>query len=696
VPSIENADDLKLLTDLVSVLKAREKRLCQLLSGAPPDHENQATLQDAHLETVNSTLDVQGMMALMLEVQRESLTANGDTKAQLVASASQLVACGSAKAAANTSSFELTAAVAQAAHSSCRASEQMLLADQRAKYQMLNATWQGFVAPACSADMEIADPWPSRLACFGDVQFWLETSAANMQTQLTAWVASLHAEHNKTNDCNALQQDFEASFCKWTETQDATCTAYETCFESALAQHVQLVSHANNTEHLSKADYVAAEQVLCSLQVFNAGSAAEKEEAMALCDSQVVNTTRLDMTYPELVAKDTCLVPVDYPCMASWWGQTYANASWYGAVQLLPCSPCSTTTSTTTSTTNIALPLVYAGHSHSSAIANGKAYTWGRPNGLGDGSTSARSSPMEVMDGVTSGAVRWSTYVVKEDAEGLGRVWATGENNWGHLAIGSTQDQSSFVESMSTGDVVKVAAGYWHAVMLNRQGEAWAVGRNKEGQLGNGRTSTTAQTTPLKVMENVVEICAGDYHTFVVASDGGAYAFGHNHKGQLGDGSTNVQSSPTLVLENVASCDSHRHTLFLKRDGTVWATGWNEYGQLGDGTREDRNTPVQVMQGVRSVSAGLYVSMFLKEDGTLWATGSNAYGEFGDGTTTASDIPVQVMSSVAQVSAGSFHALFVKEDGTVWSSGRNQFGQLGVDPIGPDFSTPAQVALDGN
>lgn len=687
-------DELKLLNDLLLVLEEQEERFCSLLAARPQSLGDQP-LKDVNLDAELEDLDLQGMRALMLGVQQGSLAEVEAAKAGLVTSAEGLASCGTAKEAANTSALQSAVAAAQAAHSSCRTSEQVLLLEQEAKYQALNSTWASLSAPSCSHTLDSAD-WQYRVSCFGDVQTWLETGASHIEINLATWVASLHAEHNQTSDCNALQQIFEANFCTWTETQDATCSTYQACFEAALAQHLELSSNANDTERLSKADYIAAAHVLCKLDVLDAASPAEKEEALARCKSEIVNTSHLDMAYPQLVSQDLCIVPAEFPCMASWLGQTYALASWYGVVDLLPCSPCYTTTTTTMPPSISAYP----GQYHSLLLVNGKAWTWGRNQAgeLGDSSLSDRPVPTDVMDGVQAGAAGVQTsYLVKQDDQGVGRVWAAGNNQYGQLGIGSTtQAEVNFVQSTDMGDVVKVAASSLHAVMLNREGEAWTVGRNNFGQLGDG--TTTDRATPQKIMENIVDVCAGQWHTVLVTSSGDAYAFGNNDgsfAGQLGIGSYGgYKQDPTLVtVQDVRSCAAGgSHSMFLKSDGTVWATGYNEAGVLGDGTRTRRLAPVEVFGPlVRSISAGYAHTLFVKEDGTAWATGMNHYGQLGDGTREDKITPVQVMSMVANASVGYLYSLFVKQDGTLWAAGFNEYGQLGVSPS-PMEPTPVQAS----
>ncbi|AEC02601.1 fimbrillin family protein [Parasphaerochaeta coccoides] len=321
-------------------------------------------------------------------------------------------------------------------------------------------------------------------------------------------------------------------------------------------------------------------------------------------------------------------------------------------------------------------------------------------------------------DGINAPAVKlgvkkvsagnFHTMILKTD----GTLWATGRNNFGQLGVGTSGDsnnKSTPVQVMT--DVKAVSTGNYYTMILKKDGTLWATGANGEGQLGDG--TTTNRTTPVQVkastaandfMTDVKEVSAGYFHTMIVKKDGTLWATGFNSQGQLGVGDNDARSTPVYVMENVAAVSARGYyTIILKKDGTLWATGQNGYGQLGDGTTTDRITPVQVkasiapndfMTDVKAVSAGYNHTLILKKDGTLWATGYNYYGQLGDGTSGTvnnKSTPVQVwastdglvkMTDVAAVSAGYAHTLILKKDGTLWATGYNLHGQLGLGNSG--------------
>jgi len=292
------------LAGVLLTLEANEKSFCHLLKGsghADADHE-EVQVDDT------TSINFEEMIDLMLEVKASSLVAVQSTEAELRLSATRLASCAVVRDAANVSALENAAGTANTSHNDCRGEEQEMALEQEADYHELNRTWSSLAQPSCMATMSAADPWEMRVACFQEVQVWLAASASAIQKNLTSWEISLATQHNQTDLCKGWQDVLVTAVFTWIETADATCAAYQACFAESMAAHTQLSAEANATERLSKADYTAADEVLCRLRVFNITSPSEKEEAIALCDA-AVNTSQLDVAYPHLVEEDLCIVP---------------------------------------------------------------------------------------------------------------------------------------------------------------------------------------------------------------------------------------------------------------------------------------------------------------------------------------------------------------------------------------------------
>ena len=83
------------------------------------------------------------------------------------------------------------------------------------------------------------------------------------------------------------------------------------------------------------------------------------------------------------------------------------------------------------------------------------------------------------------------TMILKTD----GTLWGTGGNGSGQLGDGTTTDRSTPVQIMT--GVAAVSAGSEHTMILKTDGTLWGTGSNWLGQLGDG--TTTDRSFPVKI-----------------------------------------------------------------------------------------------------------------------------------------------------------------------------------------------------
>jgi len=310
---------------------------------------------------------------------------------------------------------------------------------------------------------------------------------------------------------------------------------------------------------------------------------------------------------------------------------------------------------------------IVTAHRHSIALLkDGTLQGWGdnQWGQLGAVGTADRLSPVTIpgISGVIDvGASPGLTVALKND----GTVWV-----WGLVG-------TSFVSQLGLGprpggtatptqvpglsNIVAIAVGDTHTVVLRADGKMFAWGRNFSGQLGIGGADNNDKVSPVETVPvpGVVAISAGFSFTLALGADGRVWSWGNNNSGQLGNGDTTVvqRFSPGLVigLTDVVDISASKgagpgsisgvaaqHSLAVRRDGSVWSWGRNANGQLGDGTTTDRATPVQVpgLSGAVVAAAGGAFSVVRKNDGTFLAWGDNTPGNLGTGNTTSSLTPV--------------------------------------------------------
>jgi len=234
------------------------------------------------------------------------------------------------------------------------------------------------------------------------------------------------------------------------------------------------------------------------------------------------------------------------------------------------------------------------------------------------------------------------------------------------------------------------AAGEYHSLAVDEEGNLFAWGSNLYGQLGTAEYEEVVYPKKTLPGKKVVAIAAGGQFSLALTDMGELYACGELPVKAV-EGSESVNGWK-LVMSNVKSMSAGgAHALALTGKGDVYAFGKNQNGALGNGTAKDSAAPVRVMTGAVAVSAGGNVSFALKKNGDLYAWGEGAHGALGTGKTANALKPVRVMKKVAAVSTSGRHTLIVKKDGTLYGCGMNDFGQLNSADA-TMVKTPAKIA----
>jgi alpha-tubulin suppressor-like RCC1 family protein len=128
-------------------------------------------------------------------------------------------------------------------------------------------------------------------------------------------------------------------------------------------------------------------------------------------------------------------------------------------------------------------------------------------------------------------------------------VWAWGLNGNGQPGDGTTTDRSTPVQVQNLSGVRAVAGGAWHSLALKGDdGTVWAWGWNAFGELGDGTTNDSYTPVQVQNLGGITAIAAGDASNLALTTNGIVQAWGANDTGELGDGTTIDRHTPVTVL----------------------------------------------------------------------------------------------------------------------------------------------------
>jgi len=162
---------------------------------------------------------------------------------------------------------------------------------------------------------------------------------------------------------------------------------------------------------------------------------------------------------------------------------------------------------------------------------------------------------------------RYVTFVIDR----TDRLWATGNNVFGQLGRGHKrlEAQTGFVRIEGISDVVSVAAGSSHAVVLTKSGDVYGLGANSDGQIGCSERVKTADS-PMKIasLSQVLKVDAAGSYTLYLCTNGRLYYSG------LLPGAAEKAAVPTLLAQNVIrmACSSN-YAVYQDESGILYTVG---------------------------------------------------------------------------------------------------------------------------
>lgn len=317
---------------------------------------------------------------------------------------------------------------------------------------------------------------------------------------------------------------------------------------------------------------------------------------------------------------------------------------------------------------------IACGSNHSAFVADGQLWTYGsnKHDQLGRETNESETASSELgkvtfeaADGhrpqvlmpalgashsaaITEGGVLWTW--------GWGGSFWYGTGALGHGHRESLTEPTIVQRLVEAGEeVIQVACGSQHTLILTREGRLYSTGKGDFGRLGRGDTSdepefeeieyfTQANDSILNPHEptNIVKVAAGDNFSAALSQNGELWVWGRNDYGQLGLGEEamgdmySAERYPRLVRS--LPLEGHRvvdfacgeyHLVALTASGSLYEWGnrtWLEPHPVSLPARYEEG-----LKDIVKVAAGDKFSFALTRDGHLFSWGLKSSGCLAQG-----------------------------------------------------------------
>ena len=241
--------------------------------------------------------------------------------------------------------------------------------------------------------------------------------------------------------------------------------------------------------------------------------------------------------------------------------------------------------------------MISCGSSHCGLITDTyNSYTWGSNThgALGVGSSIQYSkSPIPILpnvSGISCGG--FHTFFIVS-----GQAYSCGKGSEGQLGLETSNSFTptllEFPETIS-----EVSCGLNHTGIISTNGYLYATGDNRFGQLGVGHTQNTSKFQRVKLEK--VECISFGHHSAAV-SHGKLYLWGTGTFGKYFSPKL-IGVTQRIVRISVGECSG----CALDENGGVWGWGSNNYGQLGPG--DEIVKPTRIVEAF----SGNYIAMAQK------------------------------------------------------------------------------------
>ncbi|OMJ72674.1 hypothetical protein SteCoe_28807 [Stentor coeruleus] len=275
------------------------------------------------------------------------------------------------------------------------------------------------------------------------------------------------------------------------------------------------------------------------------------------------------------------------------------------------------------------------------------------------------------------------------------KVLSWGANTCGQLGNGTFSKFENYpciLKSLENENIVQIAAGSTHSMVLTTKGIVYSFGSSENGKLGLGPLkSTVLYNIPSEIekLTKINHISCGESHSLAIKEDHTIYIWGHGWKGQLGCGQKDSFYEPMALLSTTewkhAACGSN-HTVAISIEGVTYH--WGHVNLLDEDPELLTPTKVKGLEDIHAkyTYASFDYSLMVPEIGTtIYCWGKQLHkriiglkSDTEEGSITRHIITQMPLGEkIADISLGTYHGAIVTTQGKVYTWGYTYEGRIG-------------------
>ncbi len=229
------------------------------------------------------------------------------------------------------------------------------------------------------------------------------------------------------------------------------------------------------------------------------------------------------------------------------------------------------------------------------------------------------------------------------------KLYGFGSNIVGQLGIGKQLDQNEeyMYEIPCINDIISMAVGWGHSLVVNIEGKVYGFGNNRSNQIALGPIKDSYSLQIISELDNIIQVAAGHRYSLFLTNDGRVYVCGDHYYNNDGLDHRKILKLIPELEDIIQISGKEYNSVALKSDGTVYYFGCSKI-KSKDLKYKSISMPTPILSNIVSVAAGINYVLALSNAGLVYLYNSDGVSH------------IEQLTNVIQIAAG----ITILENGT--------------------------------